>query len=41
MHLIVQDVKHETKRNVALSPEVQVLITLRYYATGTFQVKII
>ncbi|CAI6358096.1 unnamed protein product [Macrosiphum euphorbiae] len=37
MHLIVQDVKHETKRNVALSPEVQVLITLRYYATGTFQ----
>ncbi|XP_029340980.1 putative nuclease HARBI1 [Acyrthosiphon pisum] len=35
--LIVQGVKHESKRNVALSPEVQVLITLRYYATGTFQ----
>ncbi|KAE9528791.1 hypothetical protein AGLY_012366 [Aphis glycines] len=37
MHLIVEYVKHGTKRNVALSPEVQVLITLRYYATGTFQ----
>ncbi|CAI6372517.1 unnamed protein product [Macrosiphum euphorbiae] len=41
MHLIVQDVKHETKRNVALSPEVQVLITLRYYVTGTFQLLVI
>ncbi|KAE9537554.1 hypothetical protein AGLY_006577 [Aphis glycines] len=40
MHLIVEYVKHGTKRNVALSPEVQVLITLRYYATGTFQVVI-
>lgn len=31
------DIKHQTKRNYALSGKDQVLLALRYYATGSYQ----
>lgn len=38
VHMIGDSIKHKTKRSSSLSPELQLLIALRYYATGTFQV---
>lgn len=35
------DLEHYTNRNYAIVPEVQLLIALRYYATGAFQVSYI
>ncbi|CAC5411101.1 HARBI1 [Mytilus coruscus] len=34
--IVRADIEHPTKRTKALSPEMQVLIALRYYATGSF-----
>ena len=36
--MIGENIEHKTLRNFSLSAEVQILIALRYYATGTFQV---
>lgn len=33
-----KDIKHDTNRSYAIKPEVQLLIALRFYATGAFQV---
>jgi len=38
LNMIGENIKHKTLRNSSLSPEIQLLIALRYYATGTFQV---
>jgi len=35
--ILDKDVQHQTRRGVALTPMQQVLIALRFYATGTFQ----
>ncbi|CAI6367790.1 unnamed protein product [Macrosiphum euphorbiae] len=37
LHLIGNDLRRSTNRSFAISPEIQILVTLRYYATGTFQ----
>ncbi|CAI6357630.1 unnamed protein product [Macrosiphum euphorbiae] len=37
LHMIGENIEHKTLRNFSLSAEVQILIALRYYATGTFQ----
>lgn len=36
--MIGENIKHKTQRSASLSSELQILIALRYYATGTFQV---
>ncbi len=35
--LIASDIQHETDRNGALSPSLQVCVALRYFATGSMQ----
>ncbi|KAF0746523.1 putative nuclease HARBI1 [Aphis craccivora] len=37
LNLIGNDLQRSTNRSFAISPEIQILVTLRYYATGTFQ----
>ncbi|KAF0704107.1 putative nuclease HARBI1 [Aphis craccivora] len=37
LHMIGENIEHKTLRNFSLSAQVQILIALRYYATGTFQ----
>lgn len=37
-YLIVHDVLFDARRCFAVSPEVQILITLRYYATGALYI---
>ncbi|CAI6343459.1 unnamed protein product [Macrosiphum euphorbiae] len=34
LHLIGNDLRRSTNRSFAISPEIQILVTLRYYATG-------
>jgi len=41
LNAIGNDLEHYTNRNYAIVPEVQLLIALRYYATGVFQVSYI
>jgi len=41
LNAICNDLKHYASRNYAIIPEVQLLIALRYYATGAFQVSYI
>jgi len=41
LNAIGNDLEHYTNRNYAIVPEVQLLIALRYYATGAFQVSYI
>ena len=36
-NILDKDLKHQTRRGLALTPMQQVLIALRFYATGTFQ----
>lgn len=38
LHMIEDEIKHQTCRNNAISPVNQLLVALRYYATGAFQV---
>jgi len=38
MHLIAENIQHGTRRNYAITSSMQILITLRFLATGTFQV---
>lgn len=38
VHMIGDAIKHKTLRSSSISPELQLLIALRYYATGAFQV---
>lgn len=38
LNLICNDLKHPTNRSNAIKPEIKLLISLRYYATGAFQV---
>lgn len=38
LDMISDSVVQNTQRNVSLSPILQLLIALRYYATGAFQV---
>jgi len=38
LNAVGNDLKHYTSRNYTIIPEIQLLIALRYYATGTFQV---
>jgi len=38
LNVIGKDIKHGTNRSYAIQPEVQLLIALRFYATGAFQV---
>lgn len=38
MHLIGENIQHDTRRNHAIPSPMQILITLRFLATGTFQV---
>ena len=35
MDIVALDIQHETRRNFALLPYQQVLISLQYYASGT------
>ena len=35
--ILAEDLEHQTRRGLPLSPMQQVLIALRFYATGTFQ----
>ena len=35
--LLDKDLQHQTRRGLSLTPMQQVLIALRFYATGTFQ----
>lgn len=37
MHLIGENIQHDTRRNHAIPSSMQILITLRFLATGTFQ----
>ncbi|XP_050066150.1 putative nuclease HARBI1 [Aphis gossypii] len=37
LNAVGTDLKHCTSRNFAIIPEIQLLIALRYYATGAFQ----
>ncbi|XP_060882080.1 putative nuclease HARBI1 [Metopolophium dirhodum] len=37
LNVIGKDIKHDTNRSYAIKPEVQLLIALRFYATGAFQ----
>lgn len=37
--MIQDSISHDTKRNMSLSPVLQLLIALRYYATGAFQAR--
>ncbi|CAI6359398.1 unnamed protein product [Macrosiphum euphorbiae] len=37
LHMIGDSIKHKTNRSSSLSPVLQLLIALRYYATGAFQ----
>jgi len=37
--MIQDNISHDTKRNMSLSPVLQLLIALRYYATGAFQAR--
>lgn len=41
LNAVGNDLKHCTSRNYAIIPEIQLLIALRYYATGAFQVRYI
>jgi len=36
--MIKDEIMHQTSRNNAISPVNQLLVALRYYATGAFQV---
>jgi len=38
LDMISNNITQNTLRNVSLSPMIQLLIALRYYATGAFQV---
>lgn len=38
LNTIGNDLKRSTNRSFAITPEIQLLIALRYYATGAFQV---
>jgi len=38
MHSIGANIQHDTRRNHAIPSSMQILITLRFLATGTFQV---
>lgn len=38
LHMIGENIQHNTKRNHAIEPSIQLLIALRFLATGTFQV---
>jgi len=38
LHMIEDEIIHQTCRNNAISPVNQLLVGLRYYATGAFQV---
>ena len=39
MHLIGENIQHDTRKNHAIPSSMQILITLRFLATGTFQVR--
>lgn len=41
LNMIQDHLHHSTQHNMFLSPMLQLLITLRYYATGAFQVCIL
>lgn len=41
LNAVGNDLKHYTNRNYTIIPEVHMLIALRYYATGAFQVSYI
>lgn len=36
--LLASDLRKQTKRGLPFAPEIMLLITLRYFATGSFQV---
>lgn len=38
LNTIGNDLKRSTNRSFAITPEIQLLIALRYFATGAFQV---
>lgn len=40
LDMIQDDVRHNTHRSMALSAMLQLLIVLRHYATGAFQVSV-
>jgi len=41
LDMVQDDLCQNTQRNMSLSPILQLLITLRYYATDAFQVNIL